>query len=87
MSQQKLKIAIILKMVTGYRNIENKLTPKKSSRFILYYKLGNVFGNSRITSFNVVFCRIEQNKRSEVLVNNLFLFRRFDDHGHHYQEK
>jgi len=27
------------------------------------------------------------NKRSEVLVNNLFLFRRFDDHGHHYQEK
>jgi len=28
-----------------------------------------------------------KNKRSEVLVNNLFLFRRFDDHGHHYQEK
>jgi len=22
-----------------------------------------------------------------ILVNNLFLFRRFDDHGHHYQEK
>ena len=28
-----------------------------------------------MTSFNVV------------LVNNLFLFRRFDDNGHHYQEK
>ena len=32
---------------------------------------------------------VELNKTNEVkfLVNNLFLFRRFDDHGHHYQEK
>jgi hypothetical protein len=40
-----------------------------------------------MTSFNVVFCRIELNKWSEGLVINLFVFRRFDDHGHHYQEK
>ncbi len=42
---------------------------------------------SRMTSFNVVFCRIRYKERSEVLVNNLFLFWRFDDHGHHYEEK
>jgi len=27
------------------------------------------------------FVELNKNKRSEVLVNNLFLFRRFDDHG------
>jgi len=31
---------------------------------------------------NVV--KTDTNKTNEVLVNNLFLFRRFDDHGHHY---
>jgi hypothetical protein len=40
-----------------------------------------------MTSFDVDSCRIEQSKLSEVLVNNLFLFWRFNDHGHHYQEK
>jgi hypothetical protein len=32
---------------------------------------------------------VELNKTNEVKFwfNNLFLFRRFDDHGHHYQEK
>jgi hypothetical protein len=33
--------------------------------------------------------RFYLNKTNEVkfLVSNLFLFQRFDDHGHHYQEK
>jgi len=30
---------------------------------------------------------VKMNKTNEVLVIYLFLFRRFDDHGHHYQEK
>jgi hypothetical protein len=48
----------------------------------------SVFLNSvLIYKFNKHLINIEKNKRSEVLANNLFLFRRFDDHGHHYQEK
>jgi hypothetical protein len=42
---------------------------------------------SRTTSFNVVL--VELNKTNEVMFwfNNLFLFRRFDNHGQDYQEK
>ena len=40
-----------------------------------------------MTSFNVVFVELNKKKQVKFLLNNLFLFLRFDDHGHHYQEK
>ena len=41
----------------------------------------NIFTSLKDDLPMLFYCRIELNKQSEVLVNNLFLFGRFDDHS------